>query len=128
MRSFNKPKPLIYALLLLFAFLVNNPALAVNGNLEAAQKAWPMIESGFLLIDVRTEDEFQASHIDGAINIEWDNFEALEAAIGTDKQRPVVLYCRSGNRSGKAINELKVRGYGNLYNATGLEALEATKP
>jgi phage shock protein E len=87
-----------------------------------------MIQSGVLVIDVRSKEEFAEGHLDGAINIEWDQTDALLAAIGSDRQREVVLYCRSGNRSGKSITELKSRGYTHLFNATGLEALQATKP
>jgi len=104
------------------------PVMAAGGDPEAAKKAWPMIESGALLIDVRSDEEFAQGHLDGALHIEWDKTDALAAAIGHDKQREVVLYCRSGNRVGKAIAALETRGYSNIYNATGLEALLATKP
>ncbi len=87
-----------------------------------------MIQSGALVIDVRSEEEFAEGHLDGAINIEWDQTDALIAAIGSDKQRQVVFYCRSGNRSGKSMAELESRGYTHIFNATGFEALQATKP
>ena len=50
------------------------------------------------------------------------------SAIGTDKTRPVVVYCRSGNRSGKAKVVLETKGYTNIFNATGYGALKETKP
>ena len=78
--------------------------------------------------DIRTKEEFDAGHLEGSINISWQDITALKQAIGSDKHRQVVLYCRSGNRSGKAVATLKSQGYTNLYNGTGLEALRATKP
>ena len=99
------------------------PAMAGAGDPDQAKLAWPIIDSGALLIDVRSKEEFDKGHIDGAINIDWDNTNALMEAIGDDKQRPVVVYCRSGNRSGKAKFALDKKGYSGIFNATGLEDL-----
>ena len=128
MRKYRKSKPFMYAFVLFFTAWLINPALAVNGSIDAAKQAWPMIENGALLIDVRSKQEFDQGHLDGAININWDNTEALITAIGSDKQRQVVFYCRTGNRVGKSIVVLKSRGYTNIFNATGLDALNATSP
>lgn len=128
MRNFHNTKPFIYALVAVLTIWLVIPAIAGNGDPEAAKQAWPMIQDGALVIDVRTKEEFAEGHLDGALNIEWDQFDALVAAIGSDKQREVVLYCRSGNRSGKSLAELNSRGYTHLFNATGYEALQATKP
>ena len=115
-------------LLIILTILAINPVLAGGGDEEKARQAWPLIQSGALLIDVRTKEEFDAGHLEGAVNIPWEDTGALIQAIGSDKQRPVVLYCRSGNRSGKSIAILKRQGYIHLHNGTGLEALKATKP
>ena len=128
MFCFLKSPMIVFALVLVFNLLLVPPVIAVNGDEAAAKLAWPMIESGALLVDVRSAEEFAEGHIDGAVNIVWDDTDALIAAIGEDKQRPVVFYCRSGNRVGKSIVVLSAKGYNNIYNATGLEALEATKP
>jgi len=128
MRNYRKPTQIIYALLVLLTVWLINPVMAGGGDPEAAKIAWPMIESGALLIDVRSEEEFARDHLEGAINIEWDKTDALVQAIGMDTRRQVVFYCRSGNRAGKSIIELKTRGYTNIFNATGLVALRETKP
>ena len=128
MRNYRKPMQIMYVILVLVTIWLISPVLAGGGDPEAAKKAWPMIESGALLVDVRSEEEFARDHLEGAINVEWDKTEALMVAIGMDTQRPVVFYCRSGNRAGKSIVELKARGYTNIFNATGLEALRETKP
>ena len=128
MRNYRIPTQIMYAILVLMTVLLIKPVLAGGGDPEAAKLAWPMIESGALLIDVRSEKEFAQGHLDGAANIEWDETETLMAAIGTDKQRQVVIYCRSGNRSGKSMAVLESYGYTNIFNATGLDALNETRP
>lgn len=128
MRNYRVPTQIMYAILVLMTVLLIKPVLAGGGDPEAAKLAWPMIESGALLIDVRSEKEFAQGHLDGAVNIEWDETETLMAAIGTDKQRQVVIYCRSGNRSGKSMAVLESYGYTNIFNATGLDALNETRP
>lgn len=128
MPNFRRFTQLVYVLFVILSVWLVTPVMAGGGDPEAARQAWPMIENGALLIDVRSEEEFKAGHLDGAINISWDKTDALIAAIGSDKQRQVVFYCRSGHRAGKSIDELKTKGYANIFNATGLEALIETKP
>lgn len=128
MHNYRRFKQLTYVLLVILAVWLMTPVIAGGGDPEAARQAWPMINNGALLVDVRSEEEFAEAHLDGAINISWDKTDALVAAIGSDKQRQVVFYCRSGHRAGKSIKELESRGYTNIFNATGLEALKETKP
>ena len=128
MHNYRIPKLILLAFLFLFTVWQIKFVLAGNGDTEAAKLAWPMIKKGALVVDVRSKEEFAQGHLDGAINIEWNEFDALVAAIGADKQRQVVFYCRSGNRAGKSINQLKTLGYTNIFNATGLDALRETKP
>jgi phage shock protein E len=128
MRKYRRPTQIMYAILVLLTVWLIAPVMAGGGDPEVAKKAWPMIESGALLVDVRSKEEFDKGHLDGAIHIEWDKTDALMQAIGMNTQRPVVFYCRSGNRAGKSIVELKTRGYTNIFNATGLGALKETKP
>lgn len=115
-------------LLVILALWLISPALAGSGDPVQAKQAWSMIDNGALLIDVRTKEEFAAGHLEGALNISWDDTNALAEAIGEDPERPVVVYCRSGNRSGKARKALDKQGYNHIFNGTGFEALKATKP
>ena len=70
------------------------------------------------LIDVRTPQEIALGQIEGAKNIVWDsNFAAKLSSL--DKAEPVVLYCRSGNRSAKAANVLLLQGFQKIYNLKG---------
>lgn len=127
MQKYDKHTQLLYALLLVLTVWLISPVMAGGGDPEAARKAWPMIENGVLLVDVRSKEEFDEGHLDGALNIEWDKTDALIEAIGENRSRPVVFYCRSGNRVGKSIVELEKHGYTNIYNATGFEALQETR-
>jgi phage shock protein E len=128
MSKYRKHTQFVYALVVALTIWLINPVIAGGGDPDVARQAWPMIESGALLVDVRSEKEYAEGHLNGALNIEWDQFDALAAAIGDDRQRQVVFYCRSGNRAGKSIAELQARGYTHIFNATGLEALLETRP
>ena len=107
---------------------VKTAAMKVYGDTGKASKGWALIEDGALLIDVRSVSEFESGHIEGSLNIVHSDIKGLSQAIGEDKNRPVVLYCRSGRRVGRAIEVLEAMGYTGLFNATGYTALEATRP
>ena len=67
------------------------------------------------VIDVRTEAEWNTGHLEGALNIEWQ--EILKISSDIKKDEEIFLYCRSGNRSGKATKILLEAGYVNAKNA-----------
>lgn len=128
MRNHFRTSPFMYTLLIILTAFLINPAMADGGDIDPAKQAWSMIENGALLVDVRTKKEFEEGHIKGAINIPFNETNNLITAIGFDKRRPVVVYCRSGNRSGKAKTELDKKGYTNVFNGMGYEALKEVKP
>lgn len=128
MSKYRRPTQFMYALMVVATIWLINPVLAGGGDPEAARQAWPMIQNGALLVDVRSPEEFAEGHLEGALNIEWDKTNDLISAIGKDKQRQVVFYCRSGNRAGKTIKVLEAAGYSGIFNATGLKALNETRP
>jgi len=128
MSKYRRPMQIIYASVVVLAIWLIAPVMAGGGDPAIAEKAWPMLENGALLVDVRSEEEFAQGHMPGAVRIDWDNTDSLIAAIGDDKQRQVVFYCRSGNRAGKAQTALEAKGYSNIFNATGFSALRATEP
>ncbi len=78
-----------------------------------------------LLIDVRTPLEFTQGHIAGSINIPHEQLDDIAAAIGERKDRPVILFCRSGARSGMALGLLMQQGYTRLANGGGVVDLAA---
>lgn len=73
-----------------------------------------------LWIDVRTPEEFASGHLPGARNIEFDQIGAQIAAVTQDRNQTIVLYCKSGRRSGFARQTLLELGYRNVRNAGGV--------
>lgn len=102
-----------------FLLLLSIPSWAESRE----QKAWSLIEQGALIIDVRTTEEYAAGHIANALHIPYQQIEQQFTQLEIRKDRPVVLYCRSGNRSGKAYATLENLGYSALHNGGGLKAL-----
>ena len=106
----------------------SSTATKIKGNVGAASEGWVLIDQGALLIDVRSADEYKSGYIEGSLNIPHDEVKALADAIGPDMDRQVVLYCRSGRRVGVVQKQLEKMGYNGIFNATGYEALMATRP
>ena len=73
------------------------------------------------LIDVRTPSEFESGHIEGAKNIDFKSEDFGKQITKLKKGKPVLLYCRSGNRSLKAINNFRDAGFTKkpVYNMVG---------
>jgi rhodanese-related sulfurtransferase len=100
-----------------FAVLIAVAAIAVILVLKAvagsdridSEQAHELVKSGATLVDVRSPDEFSSGHIEGAKNIPVGNIAARAGEIPKDK--PVVLYCRSGARSSRAASVLAGQGY-----------------
>ena len=113
--------------LMLIGLLAVHGATAA-GDEEALAEAWRMIDDGALLVDVRSAEEFAGGHLDGAINVPHTETAALADAIGAQRDRPVVLYCRSGRRSGIAQAALQELGYTRVHNGIGYEPLEDSRP
>lgn len=72
------------------------------------------------LIDVRTEEEYKESHLDNAINISIDDIENIQDISSIKSDSPIIVYCASGNRSARAVKELKNLGYTNVYDLGGI--------
>jgi len=71
-----------------------------------------------LVLDVRTEREYNSGHIPGAKLLPYDQIG--EVLPGEDKKQPIVVYCRSGNRSAIAKASLERLGYTNVVDFGGL--------
>ncbi len=73
-----------------------------------------------VLVDVRTAGEFGAAHIEGAVNISLQELERslarIDGLVEGDKDRPIVVYCRSGRRSGIAKGILTRSGHSRVTN------------
>lgn len=76
------------------------------------------------VIDVREINEFESGHFEGAINIPLGNIPMRIAELKA-MNGPIVVYCRSGNRSGMAMSLLKQAGLIDVYNGGALEDMLA---
>ncbi|WP_333912880.1 rhodanese-like domain-containing protein [Vibrio coralliirubri] len=92
---------------------------------ERAETGWELIEKGALVVDVRTPAEFEQGHLNNAIN--YPLSEVATHFTKIDKDQPIVLYCRSGNRSGQAYQFLQAQGFTQIHNAGGLIEMQESK-
>ena len=99
-----------YLLIKLFGFLGRLGIKQLSGK-ELDQK------KGMVLLDVRTDKEFQQGHIPGAVHVPLADIGDKIKKLKKDKE--LVVYCQSGNRSIWAIKRLMGMGYTNLYNLKG---------
>lgn len=99
---------------LLLAFKHNGSDTAKSASPSLSIKTISTdIARGGQMVDVRTPEEYASGHIDGAINLPLQDIQAgTSPSAGKDK--PVYVYCRSGNRSGQATIILKDAGYKNI--------------
>ena len=119
-------------------FIQNNILLFVVAFVSGAMLLWPLIrrsaggpwvnptqathlinrEDAFV-IDVREPGEYAAGHVLGAKNLPLARLESGAGELVKKKDRPVIVYCDGGDRSGKAIAALKKQGYTRLANLSG---------
>jgi phage shock protein E len=82
------------------------------------------IPENAVVIDVRTPQEFQAGHIKNAINIPYEVIGFKIKQVTEEKDKDILLYCRSGRRSGIALTTLHKMGYTHARNMGGYEAFK----
>jgi len=91
--------------------------LAITGAAWAGEAYW---------IDVRTAEEYAEGRVAEAFNIPYTEITERIGEVTTDKDAPIYLYCRSGRRSGIALEALQRAGYTNVTNLGGLQDARAT--
>ena len=79
-------------------------------------------ESGYIILDVRTPEEFADKHITGAVNIPNETIGTEEIPELPDKDQLILVYCRSGNRSKQASQKLAALGYTNIVEFGGINS------
>ena len=94
----------------------SNPILKDVSNDEFA--ALMASKEGALLLDVRTPEEWEEGHLEGAAHADyWGDEAAFEAAMNAiPRNRPVLVYCAGGGRSGLTAKELVAAGHQEVYN------------
>lgn len=89
------------------------PLLSRGGDVSGSE-ARGLVEAGARLLDVRTPGEFADGHLDGAINIPLGDLDRRMSELDP-KDRPIVVYCRSGSRSARAADKLEGAGYNAVH-------------
>lgn len=84
------------------------------GSDITGEEARVLVADGAVLLDVRTSTEYAAGHIAGAVNISVAGLATQLDAVGP-RDRPVVVYCRSGKRSARAKRVLREAGFSEVY-------------
>jgi rhodanese-related sulfurtransferase len=113
---------MIKALLTALAVLVSMTAFA--GDVPAMSEdtllaRMASADKTMVVLDVRTPKEFAEGHVPGAINISHDQLEGRLSELDADRDRDVVVYCRSGHRAGLALGTLEKAGFKRLYHLDG---------
>jgi len=75
--------------------------------------------NNLVIVDVRTPEEFKQGHVPNAINVPLSEIIDNPAILISSKEKPIVLYCRSGYRAGKAAVALDKAGYQSLRHLEG---------
>lgn len=102
----------------LFMFMQNSSA----ENLMSYEKLQAKInaQESFVLLDVRTLDEYNSGHIPTAVLLPHDEISSKAETLVNDKSKEIVVYCRSGRRSALAAEALTKLGYTNVQDFGGI--------
>jgi phage shock protein E len=103
----------------LFSFIL----LACATSNQQSGLVLPNQQSDLVWIDVRTSEEYEGAHLEGAMNIEFTDILAGVGEAGIDKDAEIQLYCGSGRRAGIALEALESAGFTNVVNRGGFSDL-----
>ena len=111
----------ILSLIIITAFTLGvNAQNSKHQILDKATYQDSLVQPNATLIDVRTFEEYESGHLDKAQNIDFLNEELFITEIEKfDKSQPIYIYCRSGNRSGKAATLMQKLGFQTIYDLEG---------
>lgn len=104
-----------------FSLLILTGCQSNTGSKEELDEI--LAENNYIIVDVRTNEEYASSHIVGAINIPYDE---INENINLDKNKKILVYCQSGNRSQKAFVSLINMGY-DVFNMGGIDDIDLPK-
>ena len=99
--------------------LLSFAAYSANVSSISQQELLEADTDNVVIVDVRTPEEFQQGHVPNAINVPLSKIIKDTAVLMSLKGKPIVLYCRSGYRTGKAVKALQKDGYQNLQHLEG---------
>ena len=108
------PRHMFRLLALLMLVLLAVPALARDISVQDAAALLQNPPEGLIIVDVRTPAEFREGHLPGAVNMDYFGGPFETQIQSLPKTAPVLLYCRTGNRSGSAYDVMTKAGIGNI--------------
>ena len=114
---------LLLAVLLLTGCSAGKGEKDVAGyEMITAQQAKEIMDTqdGYVILDTRTEEEYEQGHIPGAIVISHEEIKEKAESVLTDKDQLILVYCRSGRRSKLAAQDLVELGYTNVKEFGGI--------
>ena len=119
-------------------FIVDNIFLVAVAFVSGAMLIWPAVRRGAggasvnsleatqlinrqdaVVLDVRNADEFQKGHILNARNVPLAQLETRLSDLDRYRQKPVIVTCETGNRSGAAVAVLRRSGFAQVFNLSG---------
>ena len=89
-------------------------------NKISMEEAKKLVQNGAILVDVRSPEEYDGKHLDGAINIPYTDIHAVAVNFLKDKTIPAIVYCTTGKRSYQAKTSLDYLGYEKIYYLGGI--------
>lgn len=116
------PRALSGILMLLLLVITNDLRAQVNPDryaISARKFDRQLHRSHAVVLDVRTAEEYAQGHIPAAQNIDVLKEDFLQNISGLDKSKTYLLYCRSGKRSGKALQLMKEKGFDRVKHLKG---------
>lgn len=124
-KYFNRIKS---AVLFIIVFALSGPAVMADGGADTKilkditpVEAFDLIQENkenidFIILDVRTEPEYKSGHIENAENIDYYLEGFKDELGGLDKNKTYLIYCASGNRSGRTLKIMDEMGFQKAYN------------
>ncbi|HPB17843.1 MAG: rhodanese-like domain-containing protein [Clostridia bacterium] len=114
----------ILILTTILASCASNPGENVKNTYEqiSAEEAKEIMDqqSGYIILDVRTKEEYDQGHIPNAVLLPNETIGTSKIDLLSDKDQMILVYCRSGNRSKQAASKLVNLGYTNIYEFGGI--------
>ena len=110
---------LIVVIIVVMSFSKSSESVIQTLNSEEVSEI--IQDESLIIIDVRTEEEYESGHIEKAINIPYTE---IESKVNYDKNQAIAVYCRTGVRSSEAAKTLEKMGYTKIYDLGGVENID----
>ncbi len=103
----------------LTAMLLNTFASGGIKTLQPMEAVRMINQQDAVVLDVRMDNEFKEGHIINSVHIPLGNLESRMSDLNKFKEKPIIVSCRSGNRSARACGVLSKQGFPTVYNLSG---------